>query len=449
MKLQFTKAMLMAVFLLVGNFGYANPPSSPTDGASNASTYPMFVSSPGSGESATVAPASGTVTRSGLNAVKFKIVNSCFGTNLRAISNPLAPTSIITATIVFSISGIVYSFQARYPAEVVTMDGLQTNKPMQASGMEKNNNDPNKSNYRVVRGDITAAGLVSDVQNSTAAIMGNIVLFNSNIIPSTAAVSADGTILAAEPGAIKILSYSFDQHITTCNGGPVYGSWGHSSYTPTYNCGSFMGHEGALYANVGGLKVSSDKTMMELHVSFPGQTGFCGGYWSPLMVFFDEGRPSFSNSSDFPINKYSGTAWPEANSPGWFVAIDDGTKTITKKEQLFGEGEKFKNGFEALKVSDSNHDGFIDKKDKDFKKLLLWRDLNGDGVSQAAEVVDLSSKITKISLKYSNDKLRPLGQNAEERQTSKFWYKDEKGKLKESTISDIWLAQMKAVKSTK
>ena len=49
-----------------------------------------------------------------------------------------------------------------------------------------------------------------------------------------------------------------------------------------------------------------------------------------------------------------------------------------------------KNGFESLKEFDSNNDGIIDEKDKEFTNLLLWQDKNG--ISETDELIKLSDK---------------------------------------------------------
>ena len=49
-----------------------------------------------------------------------------------------------------------------------------------------------------------------------------------------------------------------------------------------------------------------------------------------------------------------------------------------------------KNGFESLKEFDSNNDGIIDEKDKEFTNLLLWQDKNG--ISKTDELIKLSDK---------------------------------------------------------
>jgi len=81
----------------------------------------------------------------------------------------------------------------------------------------------------------------------------------------------------------------------------------------------------------------------------------------------------------------------------------------------------------------------IDRKDKEFKNLVLWNDKNGDGKSDKEEIMKLSKKVIKISLDYKKGILQPIGSYAEARERAKFWYK-ENGKIKTGEIIDIWLA---------
>lgn len=380
--------------------------------------YPMSVNTSSLGESAISAPASGLVTRAQNETVTIKIHNSCFPTNLRGVPNPLAPNSVLKATFDLHIGGSVYNLWVEYPASLVTAGGMTgaAVKPMAAS---------------------TYASSVI----KSAAIYGNTVVLKT---PFKTGVSVDATGKITMPAStsVSMSNGSFMQNVKDCTTGPVWGSYGWSSYMPTYGCGEYMGKTGKLTASVGGISVSADTSNIDINVAFPGQTGFCGGYWSPLMVFEDEKRPSFENSSKFPLNPGGETMWPKADHPGWFVALDrDGNGRIDQKNELFGEeGEKFANGFETLKVLDSNKDGVIDSKDKDFKKLILWQDKNGDGISQPEELLPLPNKITKISLKYKKDTVRLLGEHAEERERSKFWFRDAKGKIKQGDIIDIWIA---------
>lgn len=380
--------------------------------------YPMSVNTSSLGESAISAPASGLVTRAENETVTVKIHNSCFPTNLRGVPNPLAPNSVLRASFDLAIGGTVYNMWVEYPASLVTAAG------MTGTGIKA-----------------MAASTYSNATVSSAAIYGNTVILKT---PFKTGVSVDsaGKITMPANTTVSMANGGFSQNVKDCTTGPVYGTYGYSSYIPTYGCGEYMGKTGKLTASVGGISVSTDTSNIEINVSYPGQTGFCGGFWSPLMVFEDAQRPNFDNSSKFPLNPGGETMWPQANHAGWFVAYDrDGNGLIDQKNELFGEqGEKIANGFEALKELDSNKDGMIDSRDKEFKKLVLWQDKNGDGISQPEELTPLSSKITKISLKYKKDEVRLLGKNAEERERSVYWYKDASGKLKKGDIIDIWIA---------
>ncbi|WP_413568077.1 EF-hand domain-containing protein [Bdellovibrio sp. HCB117] len=379
--------------------------------------FPMSVNSATSGDSVVSAPASGLVTRSGKTEVMIKVNNSCFGTNLRGVGNPLAPSSIIQASFVMVIGGKEYPITVEYPAMLVTAAGMSGGGSVAPMSADK---------FSIPGG-------------GSAGIFGNSVILKTPI-PTSVTIDDEGNVTEKAKGDVYLKSYAFNQEITSCGGPAVYGAYGHSSSHATYNCGDYMGKPGALSASFGGISVSSDKSNIDINVSFPGQTGFCGGYWSPLMVFWDDERPKFDAISDFPLNPFGKTMWPEAKSPGWFVALDrDKSGMIDQRNELFGDNADKVNGFEVLKQFDSNKDGFIDKKDKEFKKLVLWNDANGDGISQKEEVVKLSDKITKISLNYEKGVVRPIGRYAEARERAKFWYK-EKGKEKQGDIVDIWLA---------
>jgi hypothetical protein len=201
-----------------------------------------------------------------------------------------------------------------------------------------------------------------------------------------------------------------------------------------------MGKDGEVSATIAGFNVAPDRSVAEIFIAYPGETGFCGGFWSPLMVFFDDQIPTFNNVSSFPLNPGGKTYWPDKNSPGFFLGFDrDKNGKIDKKDELFGNNNQFENGFEALKELDTNKDGVIDAKDKDFKRLVLWNDKNGDGVSQKSEMTKARLKLTKIDLNYA-DTHRTNGPNAEIRQRSKFYYTDAKGKEKTGIVYDVWIA---------
>jgi len=91
---------------------------------------------------------------------------------------------------------------------------------------------------------------------------------------------------------------------------------------------------------------------------------------------------------------------------GWVAADDallaidlDGDGRIDNGSELFGDQTGFAHGFLALAEHDSNDDGIIDAQDSTFAELLLWRDANGDGVSQSGELKTLAELgVASISL---------------------------------------------------
>lgn len=179
-------------------------------------------------------------------------------------------------------------------------------------------------------------------------------------------------------------------------------------------------------------------------VKFPGSQGFCGGFYSPLMLFFERDYPRFNGVSFFPlygVPEGGRVNWPEANSPGYFlVHLKKGESKVTSASHLFGQNEQFNNGFEALQIHDKNSDGQIDAKDPIFSELKLWNDTDSDGVSQENEILSLSDKKVKsIRLNYSTRDVSSFGSRARAREKAKFVYEDG-GKLAEADIFDVWLA---------
>lgn len=364
------------------------------------------------------APASGLVSRSGQNIVTFKINNSCFGTNLRNVANPLAPNSTIQASIVIGIGGKDYTLYAEYPAGLVTRWGVYANNAQV---------EPNST-------------VTSNPAGTTGAMYGNSMIFKTPF-PINASIDNQGNVTDTSKGDVVLKGYSFNQVVNSCDSlTAIYGSAGYSSYTPSFACGDYMGKNGPLTATVQSFNISSDQSNLELNVSFPGEAGFCGGYWSPLMVFFDDERPSFQNVSDFPLHPGAKTFWPEPKHPGYFLVLDRNQNgLIDASNELFGDNGGKLNGFEALKEFDSNHDGLINSKDKDFKKLVLWNDQNGNGKSESDELIPAEKKLISISLRYQNKETRTYGAYAEARESSFFVYKDAKNNRKRGRIIDIWL----------
>lgn len=91
------------------------------------------------------------------------------------------------------------------------------------------------------------------------------------------------------------------------------------------------------------------------------------------------------------------TGWISKNEA--ILAIDkNGNGKIDDQSEMFGSTEK--TGFEELKELDSNSDGIIDVKDKDFSKIRVWQDLNENGVTDEGELK--TAEETGIKAIYTN-----------------------------------------------
>ncbi len=86
-----------------------------------------------------------------------------------------------------------------------------------------------------------------------------------------------------------------------------------------------------------------------------------------------------------------------------FLAIDrNANGRIDNGTELFGDQNGAANGFEELRRLDTNRDGRINRLDRGFDDLLLWRD-DGDGQTEAGELLGLADAgIQEISLGYRN-----------------------------------------------
>lgn len=151
----------------------------------------------------------------------------------------------------------------------------------------------------------------------------------------------------------------------------------------------------------------------------------CSGtddYWecNPTPIVFDMRGNGFNMSSykDGVHYDLDGDGAPEylpwiatGADEAWLALDRNGNGVIDSGIELFGNRTpqprcETPNGFIALAEFDlraegGNGDGAIDRRDGVFGRLLLWQDLNHDGVSQPSELRPLSqSGITSISLDY-------------------------------------------------
>lgn len=95
-----------------------------------------------------------------------------------------------------------------------------------------------------------------------------------------------------------------------------------------------------------------------------------------------------------------------------FLAIDrNGNGVIDDGTELFGDQNGARNGYEELAKLDSNQDGRINRLDRDFDRLLLFKD-NGNGRTENGELVSLKDAgIAELDLAYKNVKQAAAGGN--------------------------------------
>ncbi len=83
--------------------------------------------------------------------------------------------------------------------------------------------------------------------------------------------------------------------------------------------------------------------------------------------------------------------WLDRNSNG---AVDDGAELFGTATVL-SNGTKAPNGFVALAEFDENQDLVIDAGDLIWSRLLLWRDLNHDAISQPEEIASVAESTVR------------------------------------------------------
>ncbi len=132
-----------------------------------------------------------------------------------------------------------------------------------------------------------------------------------------------------------------------------------------------------------------------------------------IETFGANGQVLFDHDGDG--NKH-GSGWVKSDD-GLLVLDRNGNGTIDSGLELFGEntlladGSKARDGFEAMQAVDGNGDGKLDASDTVWADLRVWRDLNGDGISQGGELFTLEELGIKSINTGSDGKRQNLGNN--------------------------------------
>lgn len=355
------------------------------------------------------------VTAKVTSFTRLKLHLSCFATNLRSVGNPVTANSIVTAYLdVRTSSNAVKTIEVKFPADYLKPASTRLASESYAI------------NYVST---VDAAVKISAYDNIIQLLIPNMKSVTLDSSGEIANVTEKNLILAG---------------VRFAQGG-----------APNGYQGSYFGSTGPLSSNVKWY-ISKDGKTIDVYAAFPGaatpgmraryqgetRTGFCGGYYSPLMLFFGEKTSRFTETSDFKLseNQSGRIYWPEKNSEGYFlVQMKEEDKAVRDGSQMFGDNQDHPDGFSNLASYDLNKDQVIDRKDRIFKSLRLWNDKNADGVSQAEELFTLNQKgVQSLALDYLHE-TRKFGERAEYKQRSSFVFVKD-GKKQKGQLIDIWLS---------
>lgn len=201
----------------------------------------------------------------------------------------------------------------------------------------------------------------------------------------------------------------------------------------------------------------------------PPPDNYCEWVWdgeqytcnSPIVV--DAARDGFklTNAAEgvlFDVNADGvpeQTAWTAADSDDAWLAMDrNGNGRIDNGSELFGNitpvyatgsDATAPNGFEALKflewagygapTSVAQVNEVIDAGDAAFARLLLWRDVNHNGISEATELTSVrAAGIAEIRTAYQEKKRRDRNGNEFRQKGSVLWADGE-----QAVVYDVWL----------
>lgn len=145
---------------------------------------------------------------------------------------------------------------------------------------------------------------------------------------------------------------------------------------------------------------------------FPGIDPNC--YNSPIIINLENGGYRLTGGNAPVLFDMAGNGhprpmgWTAAGADEAFLWLDrNDDLTVNSGAELFGNftplqnSQLARNGFEVLREFDTNSDGVIDERDSIWSELMLWRDLNHNGISEQSEILPIDeSSVTSIDLDY-------------------------------------------------
>lgn len=170
---------------------------------------------------------------------------------------------------------------------------------------------------------------------------------------------------------------------------------------------------------------------------------------TPLVLSFDNGHVAFTAEAGaaFDLTRNGvchASDWPTAATP-WLALDRDGDGTIDDGGELFGSatrlgsGEFARNGFEALRDLDADHNGVFDKHDPAFAHVVIWSDKNLDRTSRPNEMQSLNEAgVASIDLHDARD-MRCDARGNCEGERSAFAFVDAAGTMRQGTVIDVYM----------
>ena len=123
---------------------------------------------------------------------------------------------------------------------------------------------------------------------------------------------------------------------------------------------------------------------------------------------FDHDNNGFAEKTSW-VGKDDGLLVRDINGNG---QIDNGTELFGNNSVL-SNGEKAKNGFEALKDLDSNQDYVFDQNDAAWNEVKVWKDSNQNGIVDEGELLTMEQAgITGFDLNYQSQSRDDANGNA-------------------------------------
>lgn len=386
---------------------------------------------------------SGRGTPADKSAFQIILDAKCYGTNLRKTANPIGADSTVTMKVTFKTP-----VQPKYKSLNLSFPSKVANKISEDCKMVCGHSCGCVTSQSDITGFFAKQkAVVIDPDIPESARENNYVSLkdaDGNAIPNSEVYSYGSTLRARIKDAVVNSAGmdSFGNVITETRDAELEKvEFIQSNVKKT---GKYMALNGPLTGSVE-WKFSNDRKILKVAAAFPGEFGYCGGFYSPLGLVFqkDLANVKIESKTSFKVHEMSaGFYWPNKDNFIHFLALDknkDGK--INDGSELFGDWDGDKNGFEALKKLDLNKDGKIDKKDSIYSKLILWNDKNADGIADKTEISSLTDKkIDFLSVNYSDKNEYSFGDKATVKQSAEFSYRDKENKINQGMIYDFWFS---------